>query len=161
MSGKGKGEAAAKSPTIENRRARFEYHIGETLEVGIVLRGSEVKSVRDGKVSLAEGFVVAKAEPAHLELVNVEIGEYSAAAALGHRPKRTRTLLAHKGEIRKLAKAMEAKGATIVPLKLYFKNGFAKLLIATAKGKAAHDKRETIAKREADRDIQRAMSRRR
>ncbi|MDX2130602.1 MAG: SsrA-binding protein SmpB [Planctomycetota bacterium] len=156
-----KAQAPNNTPTIENRRARFEYHIGETLEVGMLLRGSEVKSVRDGKVSLAEGFVMARTDPLHLELLNVEIGEYSPAAALGHRPKRSRTLLAHKREIVKLAKALETKGATIVPLRLYFKNGYAKLLIAVAKGKTAHDKREAIGKREADRDIQRAMSRRR
>jgi SsrA-binding protein len=129
--------------------------------VGIALRGSEVKSVRDGHVSLAEGFVKATAEPCQLELLNVEIGEYSPAAALGHRPKRSRLLLAHKGEILKLAKKMAVKGYTIVPLKLYFKNGYAKLLIGVGKGKAKHDKRDTIAKREAKRDMDRALSRRR
>lgn len=147
--------------TIENRRAKFDYAIEDTLEVGIALRGSEVKSVRDGHVSLAEGFVKATAEPCQLELLNVEIGEYSPAAALGHRPKRSRLLLAHKGEILKLAKKMAVKGYTIVPLKLYFKNGYAKLLIGVGKGKAKHDKRDTIAKREAKRDMDRALSRRR
>lgn len=145
---------------IENRKARFEYHISDTLEVGIALRGSEVKSVRAGEVSLGEGYVVAKDEPPSLELLNVNIGEYAASGALGHRPKRSRALLAHAKEIRKLAKQSQVKGMTIVPLKLYFKDGWAKVLIGVAKGKQAHDKRQTIAKRDADRDLQRAMSRR-
>ncbi len=147
------------SPTIENRKARHEYAVGETFEVGLVLRGSEVKSVRDSQVSLGEGYVIARSEPLTLELVNVDIGEYSPAAALGHKPKRSRKLLAHKGEIIKLAKAMAVKGMTIVPLKLYFKNGYAKVLIGIAKGKTAYDKRQSIGKREAQRDIERAMSR--
>lgn len=149
------------SPTIENRKARHDYAILETIECGLILRGSEVKAVRDAKVSLGEGYVIARAEPLTLEMVNVDIGEYSPAAALGHKPKRARTLLAHKGEILKLAKAMETKGMTIVPLKLYFKNGYAKVLIGVAKGKTAYDKRQSIGEREAKRDMDRAMSRRR
>lgn len=145
----------------ENRKARHDYHIGETLEVGMILRGSEVKSVRDGKVSLGEGWILAKEEPLELSLMNVNIGEFGPAGALGHKPTRPRGLLAKKREIRKLAKAMAVKGATIVPLKMYFKNGYAKLLVGIAKGKTAHDKREAIGKREAKRDMDRAMSRRR
>jgi SsrA-binding protein len=146
-------------PTIENRKARFDYHIEDTLEVGMVLRGSEVKSVRKSEVSLGEGYVLAKAEPPSLLLVNVNIGEYAPSGALGHRPTRARPLLAHKREIVKLARQIDQKGMTIVPLKLYFKNGFAKLLIGVARGKTSHDKRETIGKREAQRDIERAMAR--
>ncbi|CAG0958892.1 SsrA-binding protein [Phycisphaerales bacterium] len=145
----------------ENRKARHDYVIGETLEVGMILRGSEVKSVRDGKVSLGEGWILAKEEPLELSLMNVNIGEFGPAGALGHKPTRPRGLLAKKREIHKLAKAMAVKGATIVPLKMYFKNGYAKLLVGIAKGKAAHDKREAIQKREAKRDMDRAMSRRR
>ncbi|MFN9993830.1 MAG: SsrA-binding protein SmpB [Phycisphaerales bacterium] len=145
---------------IENRRARFDYDIEDSLEVGIALQGSEVKSVRMGHVSLNEGFVKAAAEPCQLILMNVEIGEYGPSAAYGHKPKRSRVLLAHRGEIVKLAKKMQVKGYTIVPLKLYFKNGFAKLLIGVGKGKTKHDKRQSIAKREAKRDIDRATSRR-
>lgn len=148
-----------KDREIENRRARYDYAIEETLEVGIALQGSEVKSIRDGHVSLAEGFVRASAEPAQLMLLNVEIGEYAPSAAMGHKPKRSRLLLAHRKEIIKLAKKMAIKGYTIVPLKLYFKNGFAKILIGVGKGKTSHDKRDSIAKREAKRDIDRAMSR--
>lgn len=179
-------------PTIENRKARFDYHISETLETGIMLTGSEVKSVRDGKVSLAEGYVrvelgivdgrlkqvgrgpkshpgtrpthrVRPSEPG-LWLHSVNIAEYPPAGPAGsaaqHAPTRTRKLLAHKREIAKLARQVEVKGMTIVPLKMYFKNGRAKLLIGLAQGKTHSDKRETIAKRDAQRDIQRAMSRR-
>lgn len=149
------------TPTLENRKARFDYHIGDTLEVGIVLRGSEIKAVRESLVSLGEGYVMARESPLELVLLNVNIGEYGPAAALGHKPTRPRPLLAHKREIRKLAHEVSKKGMTIVPLKLYFKNGFAKLLIGVAKGKATHDKRNTIAERESKRDIDRAMSRRR
>lgn len=149
------------TPSIENRKARFDYQIGETLEVGIVLRGSEIKAVRDSLVSLGEGYVLARESPLELTLLNVNIGEYAPAAALGHKPTRARPLLAHKREILKLAREVSKKGMTIVPLKLYFKNGFAKLLIGVAKGKATHDKRHTIAERESKRDIDRAMSRRR
>lgn len=150
-------------PTIENRRARFEYHIGETYEVGIALRGTEIKSVRAGHVSLGEGYVRATANPLELTLHSANIGEYGPAGPIGngrqHTPTRVRVLLAHKREILKLAAASEVKGMTIVPLKLFFKNGYAKLLIGVAKGKAKHDKRDTIKDREAKREIDRAMTR--
>lgn len=148
------------SPTIENRKARFHYHITDTLECGIQLMGSEVKSVRAGKVSLAEGYVRAQSTPPGLFLHSISIDEYSAAGVNGHKLARTRTLLAHTREILKLARAVEQKGFTIVPLSMYFKNGYAKVLIGLGEGKAAHDKRQTIAKRDAERSIQRAMSRR-
>ena len=157
------GGAKADAPhiTAENRRARFDYTILDTLECGIVLRGSEVKSLRAGKVSIAEGFV--RPEKGALLLFGMNIDEYGPAGPLGgagqHRAKRPRVLLAHKREIVKLARQVEEKGMTIVPLKLYFKNGFAKVLVGLAKGRAAHDKREAIGKREAQRDIDRAMSR--
>lgn len=156
-----KGNKSNLSPTIENRRARHDYFIEETLETGIALRGSEVKAIRAGHISLGEGYVAVKSDPPSLTLLNVEIGEYAPSAALGHRPKRSRALLAHKREILKLAKAVELKGKTIVPLKLYFKEGWAKVLIGVATGKQAHDKREAISKRDVQRDIDRAMSRRR
>ncbi|MFO0832592.1 MAG: SsrA-binding protein SmpB [Phycisphaerales bacterium] len=146
-------------PSIENRKARHDYHIEDTLECGIALMGSEIKSVRDGHVSLAEGFVRITAEPPTLTLHKVHIGEYTPAAALGHAATRTRILLAHKQEVQKWARKM-TKGMTIVPLKLYFKGPWAKLLIGLAKGKQAHDKRRDIAKRDADRDLRRVMSKR-
>ncbi len=143
---------------MENRKARFDYHIEETLECGIVLSGSEVKSVRGSQVSLGEGYVHFDPKTNLLTLLNVNIGEYAPAGALGHRPKRARALLAHKREILRLAKKVEVKGMTIVPLKMYFKDGWAKVLIGVARGKDKADKRDTIAKREAQRDIDRALS---
>lgn len=159
----GKRDDKAPEPTIENRRARFEYTIHETFEVGIALRGTEVKSVRAGFVSLAEGYVRATASPLELTLHSANIGEYGPAGPLGngrqHAPTRVRSLLAHKKEILKLAKESEVKGMTIVPLKLYFKNGYAKLLIGIAQGKSKHDKRGSIKDREAKREMDRAMTR--
>ena len=146
--------------TIENRRARFDYHISDTLEVGIMLRGTEVKSVRDGKVSLAEGYVRVQENPLGLFLHSVTIDEYGPAGGRQHAMGRTRKLLAHRREIAKLARQVDQKGMTIVPLKLYFKDGYAKLLIGLGRGKSSHDKRQTIADRESRRDISRAMSRR-
>ena len=150
------------APTIENRKARFTYTISDTLEVGIMLQGPEVKSVRDGKVSLAEGYVRVQETPPSLHLHAVNIDEYGPSAGKPNRPgmTRTRKLLAHKREIMKLARQVDQKGMTIVPLKLYFKNGFAKLLIGLGKGRASHDKRQAIASRESKRDLDRAMSRR-
>jgi len=154
-------KAEPNSRTIENRKARFDYHIEETLEVGIVLAGSEVKAVRAGLVSLGEGYVLVEGSPPQMTLRGVNIGEYQPAGALGHRPVRARALLAHKREILKFAKLVDQKGMTIVPLKLYFKDGWAKLLIGLARGKSKADKRHSIGEREARRDIDRAMSRRR
>ena len=148
-------------PTILNRKARHDYLIEETLEVGVVLVGSEVKSARDGGVSLAEGYVRADENPPGLTLHGVHIREYPPAAGRQHDPTRTRRLLAHKREILRLARASRVKGVTIVPLRMYFTRGRAKLEIAIARGKRRGDKRETIEKREAQRDIDRAMSLRR
>lgn len=145
-------------PTIENRKARHNYHIDHTVEVGIKLHGSEVKSVRDGNVSIGEGFIRVYESPLQLKIHNITIGHYAPAAALNHDPLRTRLLLAKKAEIRRLAKAAEAKGTTIVPLKMYFKNGYAKLLIGVARGKGASDKRNTLREREQDMEMRRAMS---
>ena len=147
-------------PIADNRKARFHYEITETLEVGIMLRGHEVKSVRDGRVTLAEGYVRATLDPPELQLLNVNIEEYKHAGPLKTSTHRVRTLLAHKKEIVRLGLAMQVKGMTIVPLKLYFKNGYAKLLIGVGKDRKSHDKRQAITKRETQRDIQRAMSRR-
>lgn len=159
-----KKDKKSDSPVIENRKARFDYHILDTLEVGIALRGSEVKSVRDGHISLTEGYVRLETQPPCLYLHGVNIQEYAPAGPQGnkrqHHPTRSRVLLAHKREILKLARQVEQKGMTIVPLKMYFKDGFAKVLIGLAEGKATHDKRQAISERQAKRDIARAMSRR-
>ncbi len=149
-------------PLIENRQARHDYAITETLECGIELRGTEIKSVRAGKVSLGEGYVSAREIPLELLLHSVHIAEYPPAGkAVQHQPVRVRKLLAHKKEIRRLAVEMQKKGMTIVPLKIYFKNGRAKLLVGLGTGRKAADKRHAIAKREMDRDIDRAMHKRR
>jgi SsrA-binding protein len=181
-------------PTIENRRARYDYAITETVEAGMILRGSEVKSIRAGKASLQEGFVrvelgslrdAAKREEAEsgraedgrkkptrprrgyepgLYLHGVNIAEYPPAGPTGssgqHKPTRTRTLLVHTRELAKMAREVETKGFTLIPLKIYFKSGKAKLLVGIGKSKAQSDKRATIAKRDAKRDMDRAMSRR-
>ncbi|MHC4220647.1 MAG: SsrA-binding protein SmpB [Planctomycetota bacterium] len=147
-------------PTIENRRARHNFFIEETLECGIKLTGTEVKSVRNGQVSLAEGYVRATDSPIALTLHGVHIAEYApAGAARQHDPGRVRVLLAHRRQIRKLADRTRSKGVTLVPLKLYFVQGRAKLLIGLGRGKRHRDKREDLANRQAQRDIDRAMTR--
>lgn len=147
-------------PVIENRRARYDYFIHDTLETGIRLAGSEVKPIRAGNCSLTEGYVKVEPNPPRLLLFGMTVGEYQPAGSRQHTPDRPRLLLAHKREIEKLHRQVMQKGMTIVPLRLYFKSGFAKVLIGVAEGKAAHDKRQSIAEREAKRDIDRAMSKR-
>ncbi|MFN0133468.1 MAG: SsrA-binding protein SmpB [Phycisphaerales bacterium] len=148
-----------KEVNVENRRARHDYAISDTLECGIVLQGTEVKAVRDGHVSIAEGYVRVQLSPLALYLHQVTIEEYSPGGPRQHARGRTRKLLAHKREIERLARQVDQKGMTIVPLKLYFKDGFAKVLIGLGKGKASHDKRAAIADRQTKRDLDRAMSR--
>jgi SsrA-binding protein len=164
MAAKGKGKARPKThePTIENRRARHDYIIDETLECGIKLTGTEVKSVRNGQVSLAEGYARASENPIGLELHSVHIAEYPPAGpARQHDPIRTRTLLAHRRQIQKLAASTREKGVTLIALKMYFEAGRVKVLIGVARGRRHADKRQDIARREAKRDIDRALSRRR
>lgn len=145
-------------PVIANRRARHEYHFTDTLEVGIVLEGSEVKSIREGRASIAEGYVRAELEPApRLMLHSTTVQEYGPAAG-GHAPTRVRTLLAHKRQIGKLHQQAQQKGVTIIPLRMYFKNGKVKVEIGLGTGKAKHDKRQDIRERESDRALRRAMS---
>ncbi|MDX2114870.1 MAG: SsrA-binding protein SmpB [Planctomycetota bacterium] len=164
MAGKG-NQKKNDAPEVHNRRARHEYAIDETLEVGIKLVGTEVRSLRAGKGSLAEGYVRAELEPPRLLLFGVHIDEYAPAgpvrAGRQHALRRARVLLAHGREIRKLYTAQQTKGVTIVPLRLYFnERGIAKVLIGVGRGKKAFDKREDIKKRETQREIQRQMSRR-
>jgi len=146
---------------MENRKARFDYTIGDTLECGMVLGGGEVKSVRQGQVSLGEGYVRAQMDPPALFLHGVNIAEYAPARADNPTsPLRTRKLLAHRREIARLFKSQQIKGNTLVPLKVYFKNGYAKCLIGVGTGKTKGDKRESIKERESKREIARATSRR-
>lgn len=149
------------NPRAVNRRAWHEYHILEKLEVGIQLTGGEVKSLRQGQVSLAEGFV--RVEPATMELFlyGVDIAPYMhAGPQQAIERKRRRKLLAHRREISKLLGQPTTSGLTIVPLAMYFLRGWAKLEIGVARGKKAHDKRQVIKSREADRAIRRGLTRR-
>lgn len=141
----------------QNRRARFEYEVLDTLECGIVLFGSEVKSLRGGKMSLEEAFGRVKDE--ELWLMNCEIPEYKEASLLNHQPKRPRKLLLHRREVHKFAARASEQGLTLIPLKFYFSKGRVKVLMGLCKGKKKHDKRETIKKRDSQRDIGRAMRR--
>jgi SsrA-binding protein len=135
----------------DNRKARFNYAIDETFEAGVALTGSEVKSLRQGKASIAEAY--AGARDGELWLYNSNITEYKQAGRFNHAPKRARKLLLHKRQINKLIGAVEREGMTVVPLKLYFNDkGRAKVEIALAKGKKLHDKRETEKKRSWDRE---------
>jgi len=153
---------AENSPTIENRKAFHDFSIGETIECGLELLGTEVKSVRGSQVSLGEGYVMAEFAPLRLNLHGVHIAEYPPAGKdRQHVPLRVRRLLAKRREIERLAEQMKAKGVSLVPLKIYFKNGFAKLLIGVGTGRTKSDKRQAISKRESDREIDRAMHRRR
>lgn len=155
-----KKKSTTNEPTIENRKARHQYFIDETLECGIKLLGTEVKSVRAGKVSLAEGYVRAEENPPSLTVYGIHIGEYPPAGQhRQHKPTQPRQLLAHRREILKLANKTRPKGVTLVPLKVYFVRGKAKMLIGLAHGKQKHDKRQDIAKRDAQRDMERAMGR--
>jgi len=140
----------------DNRKARFNYAIGETFEAGIALTGSEVKSMRTGKANIGESY--AGARDGELWLFNSNISEYKQAGRFNHAPKRPRKLLLHKRQINKLIGAVEREGMTVVPLKLYFNDkGRAKIEIALAKGKKFHDKRQTEKKRDWQREKGRLM----
>jgi len=140
----------------DNRKARYAYAIDGTLEAGIVLTGSEVKSLRGGKTTIAESY--AHAKDGEIFLVNAYIPEYNEASRFNHEPKRTRKLLLHKREVAKLAAAAQREGMTLIPLKMYFNaKGRAKLELGIAKGKKLHDKRETEKQRDWQRDKARLM----
>lgn len=146
------------SKTIcSNRRARHEYELLDELECGIVLRGSEIKSLRDGKVSLEEAY--ARVKSSELWLLGCDIAQYPQANLMNHEPRRERKLLLHKRELRKFADLASQKGLTLVPLVMYFSRGIAKVKIALARGKQLHDKRDQLKKDSARRDIERAMRR--
>lgn len=139
-----------------NRRARFDYEIEDTLEAGIQLTGTEVKSLRTGRANIAEAYV--SPERGELYLINADIPAYAGGNRFNHAPRRARKLLVHKRELSKLAGAVQREGRTIVPLRLYFNaRGIAKLQIGLAKGKKTIDKRETTKKREWDRQKQRIL----
>lgn len=140
----------------DNRKARFLYEILETYEAGIQLTGTEVKSIREGKVNLQDGYALIRGGEAWL--LNAHISPYTGSGEyFNHDPRRTRKLLLHREEIRKLVGKVEQQGLTLVPLKMYLKRGLVKVSIALAKGKKLHDKRESIKRREDQRDMQRAL----
>ncbi len=142
----------------DNRKARYLYEILETYEAGLELKGSEVKSIRQGKANLQDGYALLRNGEA--VLLNVHISPYEKTAAyFNHDPRRTRKLLLHKQEIRKLIGKVEQQGLTLVPLKMYMKRGLVKITIALAKGKKIHDKRESIKKRDDQREMARAIKR--
>lgn len=140
----------------QNRKARHDYHLHDTFEAGMVLTGTEVKSLRAGRASLAEAF--ATVDDGEVWLRNAHIPEYSHGKE-NHLPRRNRKLLLHRREIDKLARETDASGRTIVPLAIYFSDGYAKVELAVATGKRDWDKRQTIAAREANREAEREMSR--
>jgi SsrA-binding protein len=138
-----------------NRKAHHDYTIMETIEAGIVLTGSEIKSIRTGEVNMSDAYV--RPERGELWLYNAYIARYNAASYLGHEPTRNRKLLLHRKQIRELASQIKEKGFTLVPLRLYIKDSYAKLEIAVARGKKLYDKREAIGKRENARNLDRVM----
>lgn len=139
----------------ENRKARHDYFIEESMEAGIVLQGTEVKSCRAGRVNLRDGY--AQVESGELVLHNVHISPYEQGNRANHEPLRTRKLLMHKDEIRRLGSKVREKGYTLVPLRLYFKKGRVKVEVGLAQGKKSYDKRDDIAARDAEREMARAM----
>ena len=141
-----------------NRRARHDYHILDTWEAGLVLTGTEVKSLRDGKANIADAYGVVR--EGELFLLNAHIAPYERGGYVNHDPLRTRKLLLHKREIGRLIGAIEREGLTLIPLELYFKRGKAKIAMALGKGKQLHDKRADLRKKDDEREMARAFRRR-
>jgi SsrA-binding protein len=149
----------AQSSVAENRKAFHDFHLMETFEAGLVLLGTEVKAIREGRVNLRDSF--ARVEDGEVFLYNVNISPYSHRGYADHEPLRRRKLLLHRSEIKKLIGKTVEKGMTLVPVRLYFKNGRVKVAVSLAKGKKDYDKRETIKRRESDRETRAAMKSRR
>ncbi len=148
---------AQKTITV-NRKAYHDYHIEESVEAGLVLTGTEIKSIRAGRVNLRDAY--ARSENGELWLVGAHIAQYPGGNRYNHEPKRPRKLLLHRRQIAELSGAVMRKGLTIVPLKMYLKNGIAKVELGLVRGKKVYDKRETLALRDAQRQIERAFSQR-
>jgi SsrA-binding protein len=149
----------AKSTIAENRKAFHDFHLLETFEAGVVLLGTEVKAIREGRVNLRDSY--ARVEDGEVFLYNVTISPYSHRGYADHEPLRRRKLLLHRDEIRKLIGKTVEKGMTLVPVRLYFKSGKVKVAVSLAKGKKDYDKRETIKRRETDRETRAAIKSRR
>lgn len=146
-----------RKPVAQNRRARHNWSVLDTYETGIVLTGTEVKSLRQGQASLVDAF--ATVDDGEVWLRNAHIPEYTEGTWTNHEPRRSRKLLLHKEEIDRLVGKIKESGLSLIPLSLYFSDGKAKIELALARGKQAHDKRHDLAKRDAEREIQRAMGR--
>jgi SsrA-binding protein len=157
--GKGPGGRAHDGEKVvaTNRRARFDYSIEDAWEAGLVLTGSEVKSLREGNVNLSDAYAQPRGD--ELWLFNCRIGEYKQAAQFGHPPLRDRKLLMNRAEIQRIRGKVEQRGYTLVPLRVYFKDGWAKVEIGLGKGRAHEDRREAIAERESKREVERALGR--
>jgi SsrA-binding protein len=151
-------DEATKRVTISNRKARHDYFILETFETGIVLTGTEVKSIRKGNANLQDSY--AELSNGEIWLEGMHISPYEQGSIYNHEPRRKRKLLLHKKQIRKLISKIKEKGLTLVPLSVYFKGPYAKVELALARGKRSYDKREAIAKRDAERDMARYTRRR-
>ena len=143
-------------PIAQNRKARHDYHIDDVVEAGLVLTGTEVKSLRLGRASLVDAFAAVRGN--ELWLQGMHIPEYKHGTWTNHEPRRARKLLLHKDEVQKLIKEIEQQGVSLIPLSLYFKDGDAKVELATGRGKKDYDKRHALAERQADREAQRALS---
>ncbi len=150
-------EAADEKLVATNRKARHEYHVLTTYEAGIVLTGTEVKSLRQGNASIAEAF--ARLKGGEIWVSGMHISPYAQGSTMNPDPLRERKLLLHRKEIRKIHSALQERGVTLVPLKVYFKNSLAKVLVGVCRGKREYDRREDIAKREAEREIRRKYAR--
>jgi SsrA-binding protein len=150
-----KKRKAAPGDVATNRQAAYRYHLLDKIEAGMVLTGSEVKSLREGKANLSDAYGIVR--DGEIYLINLHISLYERASYNNHEPTRTRKLLLHKREIGRLIGAIERQGLTLIPLELYFKRGIAKVAIALGKGKKQHDKREDAKARDADREIARAV----
>ncbi len=140
-----------------NRKARHYYHILETIEAGMVLTGTEVKSLRDGRANLGDAY--AEVKDGEVWVLNLHISPYEQGNRFNHDPLRPRKLLLQSREIHRLQVKTREKGLTVIPLRIYFRDGWAKIELAVARGKKAHDKREDMARRDAEREMARAMSR--
>ena len=147
--------SATDEPTsvARNKRARHDYHVIETWEAGLVLTGTEVKSLRNGKANIADAYAIIR--NGEIFLINLHIPPYEQGNQFNHDPTRTRKLLLHRKEIRRLIGSVERQGLSLVPLELYFKRGIAKVMLALGKGKKLHDKRDTERKRDAEREMAR------
>jgi SsrA-binding protein len=162
---KGASGSAGSGPKNEhkdvslNRRATHDYEIVERYEAGIALTGSEIKSIRQGKVSLQEAY--ARPQRGEVWLIGAHVAEYGPASYNGHEPRRSRRLLLHRSQIREIERQVEARGLTLVPLRLYLnKRGIAKVELGVGRGRRAYDKRQAIAKRDAEREVERALRQR-